>query len=138
MKTVGVSVIVPAYNVAAYLPTAVASALEGQGENVEVVVVDDASTDTTAKVIEQLAEKDSRVRSVLLPVNGGPSVARNAGIEAGRGEWLAILDAVDWWGPGRLPYLLKLAEATGADFVSDDIHLVTEGADSPWISMYRL
>ncbi len=134
----GVSVIVPVYNAARYLEKSVTSVLEGGHENVEIIIVDDASTDNTVDVIRRLEVQDARVHSVLLPVNGGPSVARNAALKEARLEWVALLDSDDWWAPGRLRYLLDIAARTSAHFVSDDIYIVAEGAEMPWATMYQL
>src|SRR5215203_336114 len=113
-----VSVLIPAYNVAGYLDKSVSSALD-QEVDVEVIVVDDGSTDSTPQAIRRL-EADPRVRGFRLPVNGGPSAARNKALDEARGEWIAFLDADDWFAPGRLPYLLEVAEAAGADAITDD------------------
>ncbi|MEO7178861.1 MAG: glycosyltransferase family 2 protein, partial [Allosphingosinicella sp.] len=133
-----VSVLIPAFNVADYLDASVSSALS-QDVAVEVIVIDDCSTDggATAAAIRRL-EADPRVRGFRLPVNGGPSAARNKALDEARGEWVAFLDADDWFGPGRLSYLLKVAEAAGADAVSDDQLLIRHGADKPWTTIYEL
>jgi succinoglycan biosynthesis protein ExoO len=133
-----VSVVMPAYNVADYLDKSVGSAL-AQDVPVEVLVVDDCSTDegATAAAIGRL-EADPRVRGFRLPVNGGPSAARNKGLEEARGEWIAFLDADDWFAPGRLSYLLDIARRAGADAITDDLALVNEGADKPWTTVYEL
>lgn len=123
----GVSVVVPAFNAAGYIEAAISSALVRSEVPVEVVVVDDASTDATCAVVEQIAEADPRVRLIRLPVNGGPSRARNEAIRAARYGWVALLDADDRFVPGRLDRLAPLAEATGADIVSDEVELVTLG-----------
>jgi succinoglycan biosynthesis protein ExoO len=130
-----VSVLIPAFNVADYLDESVGSALS-QDVDLEVVVVDDASTDSTPDAIRRL-EADPRVRGFRLPVNGGPSAARNRALDEARGEWIAFLDADDWFGPGRLSYMLQVAEAAGADAVSDDLLLINEGAHKPWTSIYE-
>ncbi|HEU0134159.1 MAG TPA: glycosyltransferase family 2 protein [Allosphingosinicella sp.] len=131
-----VSVVIPAYNVAAYLGKSVGSALS-QEVDVEVVVVDDCSTDSTWDEVRRL-EADPRVRAFRLPVNGGPSAARNKGLDEARGEWVAFLDADDWFAPGRLAYLLEIANAAGADAVTDDLFLINEGADRPWATIYQI
>ncbi|HYJ82645.1 MAG TPA: glycosyltransferase family 2 protein [Allosphingosinicella sp.] len=133
-----VSVLIPAYNVADYLDKSVASALS-QDVDVEIVVVDDCSTDdgATAAAIRRL-EADPRVRGFRLPVNGGPSAARNKALDEARGEWVAFLDADDWFGPGRLSYLLNVAKGAGADAVSDDQLLIRNGADKPWTTIYEI
>lgn len=133
-----VSVLIPAFNVADYLDKSVGSAL-AQDVEVEVLIVDDCSTDdgATAAAIRRL-EADPRVRGFRLPVNGGPSAARNKGLDEARGEWVAFLDADDWFAPGRLSYLLKVAGEAEADAVSDDQFLIQEGADKPWTTIYEL
>lgn len=131
-----VSVVMPAYNVAGYLDKSVGSALS-QDVDVEVLVVDDCSTDATGEAIRRL-EADERVRGFRLAVNGGPSAARNKGLEEARGEWVAFLDADDWFAPGRLSYLLGVARGAGADAITDDLALINEGADKPWTTVYEL
>jgi glycosyltransferase involved in cell wall biosynthesis len=133
-----VSVLIPAFNVADYLDKSVGSAL-AQDVEVEVVIVDDCSTDggATAAAIARL-EADPRVRGFRLPVNGGPSAARNKALDEARGEWVALLDADDWFAPGRLSYLLEVAGAANADAVSDDQLLIRDGDDKPWISIYQI
>jgi succinoglycan biosynthesis protein ExoO len=134
-----VSVVMPAYNVAAYLDKSVSSAL-AQDVAVEVLVVDDCSTDdgATAEAIRRLEAADPRVRGFRLPVNGGPSAARNKGMEEARGEWIAFLDGDDWFAAGRLSYLVEVARAAGADAITDDLALINEGADKPWTTVYEL
>jgi glycosyltransferase involved in cell wall biosynthesis len=133
-----VTVLIPAYNVADYLDKSVGSAL-AQDVELEIVIVDDCSTDSgaTAAAIRRL-EADPRVRGFRLPANGGPSAARNKGLDEARGEWVALLDADDWFAPGRLSYLLEVAAAANADAVSDDQLLIRDGADKPWISIYEI
>lgn len=123
-----VSYVVPAYNAAAHIAGAVRSALAQLDVGVEVIVVDDASTDDTAEVVNGLIGETScksrphepPVRLIRLPKNGGPSLARNAGIAAARGRWIGILDADDTLEPDRTRHLLSLAEASGARIVADN------------------
>lgn len=128
-----VSVIVPAYNVAAFLPRAVASALAQDGVAVEVIVIDDASVDGTGDVAAALAEKDARVRVLRNATNLGSAVGRNLGIDAARGEWIAVLDADDAYRPGRLRRLLEVAEAAALDVIADlpVFHDLAAGRDAP-------
>ena len=126
MTTVDVSVIIPAWKAAGFIERAVASALASTGVSVQVVVVDDASPDYTFHVISRLAEDDPRVIAERLPVNGGPSAARNRAIELSRGRYIAILDADDTMAAGRLARLVALADETGADIVADNMVEVDE------------
>lgn len=119
----GVSVIVPAFNAAAHVADAIASALMPSPVPVEVIVADDASTDATCAVVEEIARTDPRVRLLRMRANGGPSRARNAAAADARYGWLALLDADDRWRSGRLERLAGVAERTGAQVVSDNIEV---------------
>jgi succinoglycan biosynthesis protein ExoO len=116
----GVSVLIAAYNAAPFLSRAVASALTQSAPPIEVLIVDDASTDATARVAGALAEQDGRVRVLRLGVNRGPAAARNAGGAAARGAWIAVLDADDAFLPGRLAALTTIARTHDADVVADN------------------
>jgi GT2 family glycosyltransferase len=94
-----VSVIIPTYNRAGLVQEAVASVLAQSFRDFEVLVVDDASTDGT---IEALAPYASRLRLLRRASRGGVSAARNTGIKAARGQWLAFLDSDDLWLPEKL------------------------------------
>jgi glycosyltransferase involved in cell wall biosynthesis len=93
-----VSVVVPAYNAAWCVGKAIDSVLAQDFRDVEIVVVDDGSTDDTASVVQGYGDAARLVGQA----NGGLSSARNAGIRAARGELVAFLDADDWWLPGKL------------------------------------
>lgn len=115
-----VTVVIAAFNAAGFIGRAIESAL-AQGPHVaEVLVVDDASTDATVDTVLAIAAREPRVRVLQQPVNGGPSAARNAGLDAATGEWVAVLDADDAYLPGRLEALLATAQETGADVVLDN------------------
>ena len=114
-----VTVLIAAYNAAGFVGRAVASALAQSLAPLEVLVIDDASTDDTGPVVRQLAAADSRIRLITLQANGGPSAARNAGLDAARGEWIAVLDADDAFMPQRLERMLRFAVESGADIVVD-------------------
>ena len=115
-----VSVIIAAFNAEAFLAAAVSSALSQEGIGLEVIIVDDASTDGTKVVMQELARGDARVQCVHLVENRGPSAARNAAIDAARGEWIAILDADDLFLADRLRHLVRAASACEADLIADN------------------
>ncbi len=121
-----VSFIVGAFNVAPFIAEAVRSALDQTGVQVEVVVVDDGSTDDTAAVVARMAETDPRVVLYRRPRNGGLSAARNDGIARARGRWFAVLDGDDVIAPARSRRLIDLAEASGAEIVADNYERVAE------------
>jgi len=126
-----VSVIVAAYNVAPFVSEAVHSALCQKGISLEVIVVDDHSDDETADIVAEIAAGDPRVRLIRQRQRSGPSAARNAAFEQARGEWLAILDADDFFAPHRLRMLVDLATTTSADLVADNY----ERVDSSGLSL---
>jgi len=101
-----VTVIIPTFNAAKYVVEAVNSALASRDVEVEVIAVDDGSTDDTWRLLESF---DARVRR-LRQDHGGPYRARNLGAREARGEWLAFLDADDDWTPDKLAKQLALAD----------------------------
>ena len=103
-----VSVIIPTYNRAALVKAAAASVLAQTWREFELIVVDDGSTDDTP---EALAPYASRIRLLRRGSRGGVSAARNAGITAARGEWLAFLDSDDLWLPEKLAHQMAYLSA---------------------------
>ena len=122
-RLIDISVIIPAYNAGQTIERSVTSALRQTGVDLEVLVVDDASTDATAAIATRLAQQDERVRVIRCGVNGGPAVARNRGIEQSRGEWIALLDADDEFLPHRLETLHGFGVEQDADLVADNLLL---------------
>jgi len=92
--------------------------------NIEVIIVDDGSFDDTAEIVDHFCTQDVRFRLIRLSANSGVSHARNVGLDSAKGQWVAILDADDWFLPGRLERLLGIAEATLCDMIVDDLTLV--------------
>jgi len=124
-----VSVVVATYNMAAYLPLAVQSALGQTYGNVEVLVVDDGSTDCTRNAVEPFLE-DRRVR-YLYQQNRGQAAAKNHGVRESRGEYVAFLDADDMWAPEKLELQIPLFSAsalTGVVF-SRVVYIDESGAE---------
>jgi len=94
-----VTVIVPTFNRGNMVARAVKSALAQTHNDLEVIVVDDGSVDETEKIIKQIAEEDSRLRYLKHQVNKGMQAARNTGVKAARGQYIAILDSDCEWLP---------------------------------------
>lgn len=109
-----ISVIIPVYKVEAYLPACVESVLAQTYSNLEIILVDDGSPDSCPGMCDGFAERDSRIQ-VIHKENGGLSSARNTGIDAARGDFLAFLDSDDLWSPLFLEHLYRAAAQTGAD-----------------------
>ena len=122
-----VTVVIAAWNAGGTIARAIESAL-AQTLPVEVVVVDDRSSDDTRTLAEALAVDEPRLTVLCQAENGGPSAARNRAIAASRAPWIAVLDSDDWMEPGRLATLVELAERHGADFMADDLWKLDEGA----------
>ncbi len=101
-----VSVVIPAYNAAAYLPATIDSVLGQNYENLELIVIDDGSTDDTE---ERLRPYRERIR-IVSQSNRGCSAARNAGIKAATGELVAFLDSDDLWFPDKLAMQVRTFE----------------------------
>jgi CDP-glycerol glycerophosphotransferase len=113
-----VSVIVIGFNDAARLPRALASIQQQTLRNLEIIVVDDASSDDTAAVVAQIADADPRIRYECLPVNsGGCSAPRNRGLELARGAWVMFCDSDDEYERHACKNLLLAAERLDADVV---------------------
>ena len=124
-----VAVVIACHDAERWIGRAVGSAL-GQAEVAEVIVVDDASADHSVAAAWAADDGSGRLTVLRQPSNRGPSAARNRGMDAARSPWLAILDADDFFLPGRLEGMLR--HARDADFVADDPWRVNENAiDGP-------
>lgn len=97
-----VSVIIPTYNRASFLPKAVESIIKQQYDNIEIIIVDDGSTDNTKSVVKTLTDKYSSIVYCTNLRSKGPSGARNTGILMALGEYVAFLDSDDVWLKGHL------------------------------------
>lgn len=117
MKQPKISVIIPAYNAETYLEPCVRSILQQTYQNLEILLIDDGSTDKTWEVCRALAAADSRVRPIRKE-NGGVSSARNAGIEAASGAMLLFVDGDDELKENGLEALIEAQQRTGADIVA--------------------
>lgn len=124
---VAVTVIIPVFNAAETLDRAVGSVLRQTMRDIEVIIVDDASTDSTWSLIGRWMCRDLRLCAIRHKQNGGKSLALNSAIQFARGAWLAVLDADDWYSSGRLAALIGLAETRGADLVADNQHFFDAG-----------
>ena len=111
-----ISVIVPVFNVAGYLPQCVDSILSQDYGNLEVILIDDGSTDGSGEICDRYAALDSRVR-VIHQKNGGAAAAKNAGLRLATGEYLAFADSDDYLEPGAYGFLMKVLLENGADAV---------------------
>ncbi|MDR2580768.1 MAG: glycosyltransferase [Fibromonadaceae bacterium] len=122
-----ISVIVPVYNVEAYLPKCLDSILAQSHKNLEIILINDGSPDNCPKICDEYAEKDSRIK-VIHKKNGGVASARNAGLKISTGEYIAFVDSDDWIEPTMYSDLLDVCLNQNCDYVgcSAKVHGGTE------------
>lgn len=121
-----ITIIVPIYNVAVYMDRCVDSILTQTYRNLEVILVDDGSTDGSAAMCDQWAQRDSRIK-VIHQSNGGLSQARNTALDAMTGQYVTMVDGDDYIAPHFVETMLGLAGNTGADVVSSGWTLFDDG-----------
>lgn len=111
-----VSVVIPVFNGEKYIEECVVSVLNQTYKNLEVIVVNDGSTDQTATLVNSIAVIDNRVKLIEI-ANGGRAKARNVGISSSLGIWVSFLDADDIWIDTKLEKQLNVAKEKNADFI---------------------
>lgn len=109
-----ISVIIPIYNAGSNLRRCLDSVIDQTATGLQIILVDDGSTDGSSDICDEYARLDSRIR-VIHQQNCGVSVARNVGLEMAEGEWIGFVDADDWIEADMFAYLLENAESYGAD-----------------------
>lgn len=110
-----ISVIIPTFNRGYIIETAIRSVLSQTYEDIELIIVDDCSTDCTESLVKAIAQEDDRLRYTKLDKRSGACVARNVGIEMARGEYIAFQDSDDSWRPNKLETQFKALLESGAD-----------------------
>lgn len=117
MPEPSVTVVIPAYNAAAFIADTLHSVINQTFSDWEVWVIDDASTDDTPFIVGDFAARDTRIQLYSVPENyGGPAGPRNLGVSRASGEWIAFLDADDIWHPQKLERQLAAMNASGGDY----------------------
>ena len=119
VKEILISVIVPVYNVEDYLRKCIDSLIDQTLKDIEIILVDDGSTDKSGNICDEYVLKDNRVK-VVHKENGGLSDARNTGIDIARGKYISFIDSDDWIEIQMLERLYNLAIANEADIVQGD------------------
>lgn len=114
--TISVSVIVPVYNAGEFLGTTLDSILTQTLSDIEIICVDDGSTDNSREILQEAAARNPRLK-IIRQANAGPGAARNAGMQAASGEYLAFLDADDLYEPDMLETMYRQARQFQADVV---------------------
>lgn len=131
-----VSIIIPVYNVAPYLDATFGSLLAQTLHDIEVIAVDDGSTDGSSEIIERYAAGDSRI-TCLHQQNGGASVARNRGMELATGEYVYFMDADDVISPDALELAYNRARTMDAEICLFDAEIMYEEGAAPLSWDYR-
>lgn len=124
-----ISVIIPTYNRAKLLERSIGSVLKQTFHDFELIIVDDASTDETEAVVSKYMQEDSRIKYLKQQINAGGSIARNAGIEMAKGQYIAFQDSDDEWLPNKLQLQIEAFNMNPqADIVYTGIYFCEEGS----------
>jgi glycosyltransferase involved in cell wall biosynthesis len=119
-----ITVIIPLYNGAAFIEQTLRSVMAQTYQNLEILVVDDGSTDHSIQLVQGLRAQDDRIELITKP-NGGVASARNLGIQRARGEWIGFVDADDIWDP---TFMQKVIDRTA--FLSDSVGIIYSWAQN--------
>ena len=111
-----ISVIMPVYNVETYLSQSIESVLNQDHRNLELILIDDGSTDNSGAICDAYAAEDGRIR-VIHQKNGGAAAAKNAGLQIASGTYLSFVDSDDFLEPNVFGYMLKTLQGQEADAV---------------------
>jgi succinoglycan biosynthesis protein ExoO len=123
-----VSILIPAYNSEETILRALESAQSQTLADIEIIVIDDASSDRTVEVVLRRKQADARIRLCIREMNGGPAAARNMGLAVATGDWIALLDADDMMAPVRLENLLARAKDSDV-LIADNLSMYDLHAD---------
>ena len=118
-----VSVIIPAYNAEKYIKNSLDSVVNQVYKNLEIIIVDDASTDNTKKIIKEYADKDDRIIPFYQSKNKGVSAARNVGLKVASGEYIVFVDSDDYLTKDAIRRMVDLADKYNSDYI-DSYHLL--------------
>lgn len=110
-----VSVIIPAFNVESYIQQCIKSIQDQTVKEIEIIAVDDGSTDATGDILDALAQRDKKI-TVIHQENNGVSIARNKGLDVAAGEYVVFVDGDDFLARDFLEYMLGLAKSSNSDF----------------------
>lgn len=131
-----VSVIIPTYNRAHLVSRSIQSVLNQTYQDFELIIIDDGSNDNTEDVIEEFQKKDKKIRYIRHDKNKGGSAARNTGVRAAKGEYIAFQDSDDEWFPEKLEKQMKIFEnmPTEVGVVYSDMWRICRGKRKYWCS----
>ncbi len=132
MNNIKVSVIIPAYNASQYIKVCLDSILASTLKELEVIVVDDGSTDETSAILDMYAHEKGIV--AIRQTNGGPSKARNTGLQCAHGEYVGFVDSDDWVENTMFEIMYNAAKKEWADIVWCNIFRNENGKMSKYLA----
>lgn len=124
-----ISIIIPVYNAEKYIAECAESLINQTYKNIEIIFVDDCSTDSSNKIIKEYTEKDSRVKLYSTGTNGGPGKARNVGLENSHGEYIMFCDNDDTYKPNMCEVMLNAMIEKNVDLVTCKTNVVNGKLD---------
>jgi len=131
-----ISIVIPTYNRENFIKRSIQSVINGDYKNIEVIVVDDNSTDNTFQIVTDLQSKDSRIRYIKLDKRSGPQAARNRGIIEARGEFIAFLDSDDTWESNKLAIQMEVLKSVNYNpyiVIHSNCYCYDEASGKKWI-----
>ena len=127
-----VSVVLPTYNAAEFVIDTIYSVLNQSFRDLELIVIDDCSTDATVSIIRKICDTDSRIALIELDKNmGGPACPRNIGVSRATGKWICFVDADDLWHSLKISRQLGVLNGLGASFCCTDITVFKDKSEFP-------
>jgi teichuronic acid biosynthesis glycosyltransferase TuaG len=124
-----VSVITPSYNSEEFISATIESILAQSYPYLELIIIDDASSDNTRMILNSYKDADSRIILIFLDVNGGSGIARNKGIEVAKGKYLAFVDSDDLWHVDKLKSQINFMQESGLSFTYTKYSFISESGE---------
>ena len=128
MSNAKISIIVPVYNIEKYIEKSVESLVNQTYKNIEIILIDDGSTDSSPQICDKLKKEDTRIKVIHQP-NKGVSAARNAGLDAACGDYIGFCDGDDIADKDMFEFLYNLAVSDNADIAMCEVRLVFENGE---------
>lgn len=121
-----VTVVTPSWNSEKYIEHTIKSVQAQTYTNWEMIIVDDCSTDNTVKIVREISEKDSRIKLLIQPENGGAAKARTRSMQSGTGRYVAYLDADDIWKPNKLEKQIQFMKEKSCGFSCTSYEVIND------------
>lgn len=125
-----VSVVIPMYNAQQFIKETLLSVINQTYTNIEIIVVDDMSKDKSATIVKDLSNKDDRIKYIYLKENKGVANARNIGIEAAQGRYIAFIDSDDLWKENKLERQIEFMLENKYEFTYTEYEFISENGES--------